>query len=330
VWSEWIEAEILRDVPHRQYVFTVPKRLRPYFLHDRRLLGLLSRVAYETLRDFLAASLGDRSAVPGVVASIQTFGSLLNWQPHLHLLVTDGAYRGDGTFLPLTFHDPRVLAEAFRRAVLAAFVKEGLLSAQAADVMLSWPHSGFHVHSHVRVEDARGRGHVARYCARAPVALSRLTYEPETDMVRLASDKREGPTAGEHRLHALEFLARLLSHVPRRSEIHIRYYGAYSVRRRAAWRKAGVRPGEVQQQWPAAGESPPPGVRACRRRWAELLRRIWDIDVERCPRCGSRMVILSFSLDPGVIRATLEGFRSRGVDPRSGPWSERAPPSGSP
>lgn len=78
IWSEWIEAGILRDVPHRQYVFTVPKRLRPYFLHDRRLLGLLSRTAYDTLRDFLRASLGDADVVPGVVASIQTFGSLLN------------------------------------------------------------------------------------------------------------------------------------------------------------------------------------------------------------------------------------------------------------
>jgi hypothetical protein len=36
-------------------VFTLPKRLRPWFLHDRRLLGVLSPVAYETLREFLRA-----------------------------------------------------------------------------------------------------------------------------------------------------------------------------------------------------------------------------------------------------------------------------------
>jgi hypothetical protein len=90
VWSAWIEEEILDKVPHRQYVFTLPKRLRPYFLHDRRLLGLLSRVAYDTLREFISASLGERAAVPGVVASIQTFGTLLNWlsrprRPHRDL-----------------------------------------------------------------------------------------------------------------------------------------------------------------------------------------------------------------------------------------------------
>ncbi|MFN7976477.1 MAG: hypothetical protein U0166_29770, partial [Acidobacteriota bacterium] len=58
----WLEKEILDDVPHRQYLFTLPKRLRPYF--DRRLLGLLSRVACVTLREFLRASLREPAAVP--------------------------------------------------------------------------------------------------------------------------------------------------------------------------------------------------------------------------------------------------------------------------
>ena len=38
IWADWLEHELLYAVPHRQFVFTVPKRLRPYFLHDRRLL----------------------------------------------------------------------------------------------------------------------------------------------------------------------------------------------------------------------------------------------------------------------------------------------------
>ena len=130
------------------------------------------------------------------------------------------------------------------------FVKRELLPEEAADAMLAWPHSGFHVHHHVRIDtgDAKGRAHVARYAARAPVALSRITYDADTDMVSLASDKEQGPTAGTHRLHALEFLARLLSHVPHDVEVT------------------------------------PEAVRARRKRWAELPRRIWDVDVETHPR----------------------------------------------
>ena len=100
IWADWLEHEILYAVPHRQFVFTVPKRLRPFFLHDRALLGLLSRVAYRTLRDFMRATLREPDAVPGVIAFIQTFGSLANWHPHLHCLVTDGNRRELGPRAP--------------------------------------------------------------------------------------------------------------------------------------------------------------------------------------------------------------------------------------
>jgi hypothetical protein len=80
-----------------------------------------------------------------------------------------------------------VLAEAFRRAVLAAFVHEGLFTPEVADSMLAWPHSGFHVHNAVRIEagDTRGALHIARYAARAPVALSRMSYDAERATVRI-------------------------------------------------------------------------------------------------------------------------------------------------
>jgi hypothetical protein len=94
-----------------------------------------------------------------------------------------------------------------------------------------------------------------------------------------------------------------------------------------------VRPSdEVDALRPLEGEVTPEAVRARRRRWAELLRRIWDVDVQSCPRCGEEMTILAFTLDPADIRATLEGLSARRVDPRAGPWgagpwAERAPPA---
>jgi hypothetical protein len=44
-WSLWLDEQLLAPVAHRHVVLTIPKRLRAYFLHDRRRLGLLSRVA---------------------------------------------------------------------------------------------------------------------------------------------------------------------------------------------------------------------------------------------------------------------------------------------
>ena len=42
-WSLWLDEHLLAPVPHRQVVLTVPKRLRAYFLHDRRRLGSLGQ-----------------------------------------------------------------------------------------------------------------------------------------------------------------------------------------------------------------------------------------------------------------------------------------------
>jgi hypothetical protein len=72
LWAEWLATEVLAPVSHHQWVFTVPKRLRLFFLYDRRLLGDLSRCAWETVGELYRAGLEDRRAVPGMVVSIQT------------------------------------------------------------------------------------------------------------------------------------------------------------------------------------------------------------------------------------------------------------------
>jgi transposase-like zinc-binding protein len=65
-WSLWLDERLLAPVAHRQVVLTLPKRLRAYFLHGRWRLGLLSRVAARTLRDYVQAAVGECEAVPGV------------------------------------------------------------------------------------------------------------------------------------------------------------------------------------------------------------------------------------------------------------------------
>jgi len=45
--DEWVCGEVLKTVPHRHFVFSIPKTLRRYFLYDRSLLSKLSRCAWE-------------------------------------------------------------------------------------------------------------------------------------------------------------------------------------------------------------------------------------------------------------------------------------------
>ncbi len=46
LYGEWVEENVLEPVPHRQYVFTLPKLLRPVFGRHRTWLGELIRVSY--------------------------------------------------------------------------------------------------------------------------------------------------------------------------------------------------------------------------------------------------------------------------------------------
>ncbi len=239
-WSLWLDERLLAPVPHRQVVLTLPQRLRAYFIYDRRRLGLLSRVAARTLRAYVQTAVGEREAVPGVIVCVQTFGSVAHLHPHLHVLLTDGAFRRDGTFVPLPEPEAAVLEETWRRAVLAEFVRRGWLEEDAAAGMLAWPHSGFGAYLGPRIEERAGLLRVARYSARAPVAEARLRYDAERAEVELVADRNDGPYAGVHRMTALEFLARWVDHVPARYEVRVRYAGAYATRRRVWWRRRGV------------------------------------------------------------------------------------------
>ena len=316
---------LLADVPHRQVVLSIPKRLRPYFLYDRKLLGELSRVAARTVTSFIRATVGEKDLSVGIVSSIQTHGSLANWHPHLHLLVSDGGFRRDGTFVNLPLHDIATLTEAFRRAVLKMFVKRELMDIETAQGMLAWPHSGFHVHDAVWVaaDDKEFTVRLARYCARNPVALGRLEYDAGQNAVTYHSDKPSGPTAGSETTDALEFLAKLTSHIPNKGQVLQRYYGWYSSRQRGKRREADERNNDYEEAPLVTVEPEPEVVREAKRRWANLLRRIFEVDPLACPRCCEEMRIVAFITEPKTIDRILEHLTLRTETSRR---RQRAPP----
>ena len=50
-FAAFLQDEVVADVGHAQWVFTVPKLLRPYFMHHRELLGPLCTAAWQTVRE---------------------------------------------------------------------------------------------------------------------------------------------------------------------------------------------------------------------------------------------------------------------------------------
>lgn len=84
--AAFLRDEVLAEVGHAQWAFSIPKMLRPYF-HHRPLLGRLCRLAYRTAREMIsAASPNGEPLSPGMIAVVQTSGDDLTWPPHVHAL----------------------------------------------------------------------------------------------------------------------------------------------------------------------------------------------------------------------------------------------------
>jgi hypothetical protein len=133
-------------------------------------------------------------------------------------------HRPDGTFVSWPVHDTARLTEAFRRTVLRLFVRLEFFDEDQAASMLTWPHSGFHVHTEVWVSenDRAFATRIARCCARNPVALKRLTYDRTAQAVTYRSDKPDGPAAGTETADPLEFLAQVSVHIPDKGHVPCR------------------------------------------------------------------------------------------------------------
>lgn len=84
-WMAQAMAKFL-DVPYRHIVFTIPGTLWNVFLWDRKLLDILFTAARKTI----LAWCRQRGFVPGIVMVLHTFGSRVNVNTHVHLLVTEG------------------------------------------------------------------------------------------------------------------------------------------------------------------------------------------------------------------------------------------------
>ena len=145
-------------------MFTLPKLLRPIFSRHRAWLGELCRfpqglpsvVAARLLTSAYAATAP--GAQPGLVLFVQTFGDLANFNAHLHVLAADGVFGAEGTFTALPPVPEALLAEGFRRAVLAFLVKAGAITDELRVKMLGWRYGGgFSAHNRVRVGDREGR-----------------------------------------------------------------------------------------------------------------------------------------------------------------------------
>ena len=98
--------------------------------------------------------------------------------------------------------------------------------------MDNWHHSGFHVYCGDAISqfDSQGIERLAEYVVRAPISQERMVYiAPQQSKDALAKVVYKGKHDGiTETFTALDWLARLVTHIPNKGEQLVRYYGYYS------------------------------------------------------------------------------------------------------
>jgi hypothetical protein len=143
IFAEHLNSSVLPAFPISHQVYTLPKRLRPFFKFKRSMNRHLYHAAWGAWQDLLDDEFPDCRG--GAVMALHTAGELLNFHPHPHALMLHGAVDGTGNFHRLASIQTEYLTRSFQRRILEALQAEKLIDKQAADNMLSWENSGFHV-----------------------------------------------------------------------------------------------------------------------------------------------------------------------------------------
>jgi hypothetical protein len=326
-FGEFVATDLLEKVPHRHVVLSVPRRLRPYFRWDRRRLPRLARAAWETVKDLLQTATGETSAVPGGVACLQTYGNLLDWHPHVHLLVSWGVFRPDGTFVAVTdVPEKETIEKLFRHKVLHMLREEGAIDDAVIESMLAWHNTGFgsHVGLEIAASDAKARENVARYLCHPPVVLGRIVAQDSASRVVYKSDAVHPRHGANFRVFdPLEFIAEIVAHIPDTYEKTAIGYGWYSNRTRGYRKEHGLLAAEGPARCEEADSDK--GPLEARRAWARLIARIYEVNPLTCPRCGSEMKVVAVLDNEDAIYKIL-----RHLGLLAPPEESRAPPATGP
>ena len=302
--SEWIATSVCHEVPHRQFVFTLPRVLRGIFRKRRHLLTHLFHTATATLQDTFRIRLGLPQGRIGAIAGVHTFGDYLIYHPHLHVLAADGLFTPDGRFHCMPAEDFASTIELFRHRFLHALHDAKLISPSKLANLLAWKHSGFNIHhggeQPVPAHDTAGRKRLAEYLLRHPFSLQKITWNATSKTVIYRSKRHHTTKRNFEIFKAPDFIAAALLHLPPKGQQTVRYYGIYSNKSRGQTSPTPDRIIRPSQPETPPAKTPPaqilliPASPKCRVRdmrplWRDLILKVWGGDPLQCPCCPGTM-----------------------------------------
>jgi len=276
-WAESLSHSMF-DVPHRHFVFSVPSALWPFIYEQVSRWKIYMDAVIESLNDFMPKLLRNPQAKPAVIVILHPFGKDIKFQPHLHLIIAEGGFLPDGTFMHKRYIPADGMRKNWQYHVLKMLQEHGLANTLATKMYDDYP-NGFYVwlHRNGRISSPKKIGkYLCRYVRHPAIADSRIDYFDD-EIVKFHYYNEIVETKVKERVDVVrtidDFLTGLVQHIPTPQFKMIRYYGCYS---RGLKRKYGSHSSIVQ-------------------------KKLYHYGVDRvipCPRCGAYLEFIMYSAVP--------------------------------
>jgi hypothetical protein len=288
--ENWVNKQVERiiDVSHRHTVFTVPEELRGKIYWHRDLLKDLSDGVAEVIQYWYRNKAKSRGYEVGIITTVHTFGRDMGFNPHIHALVTEGAIDKLKNWKDVGYIPYDYLRKSWQKVLLEIiqkkFGKEPGIKKLINDLYRRYP-KGFYVHAGTRMRDARGAAqYIGRYLARPAIAEYRIiSYDGKKIKFWYIDHRTE--RRKEEELDALEFIGKLVMHVPKKHFRMVRRYGLY---RRDINKLAQKIVGIYRYLKTKIKSKLKPKV-IKKKRWKERLIQSFGQNPLKCPRCKSEM-----------------------------------------
>lgn len=266
---------------HRHCVFTIPEELRIFFLQNRRLLSLLfSSVRDVVLRMFAKINKAE-NFTPGLICVLHTFGRDLKWNPHIHALISEGGAGNISPWRTVKHFDYTFLRNAFRKVLLERMTSAIGPSFRKIKNDIYKNHSdGFYVRAKPNpcTPDITIK-YISRYLGRPVIAASRIDkYDGE--FVTFHYTRHEDNKTIEECVPALDFIKRLIIHIPEKHFKMLRYYGIYAKHHKQEKKLRRCISPEKRKFLSSIQD------------WRTSILLSFGYDPLRCPDCGTSMSVL--------------------------------------
>jgi hypothetical protein len=233
-WQLEQEAD-LPNIPYSGVVFTMPRPFWHIFKENRDLLHDLPTLGGEAILQWMK----DVYKVRPLILVVQhTFGRHLNFNAHLHVLVSAGGLsESEGRWIGKLGLNPVGLMKLWRhglitylrRASKAGLLKSDLKDWQFKRLLSKKYEIGWHVYTQAHVSKRHFLGYSARYIRRLPIAQYRF-QKIDGPVIKFLTKDTETKEIVLDELPKDEFIRILAEHVPDKYRHSIRYYGLLAPR----------------------------------------------------------------------------------------------------